>query len=110
MLSAHGSCSPSPSAGPPSGLIRLLQGEFTKEQITYLKEMLPAYLAHQSTLSKTATGPRMVRNVKGEKGNWLKKNVYSNFVEKFSSDAPDEPNLASLKTVRTLMIKQPDSN
>ena len=73
MSSAHGSRSPSPSAGPPSGLIRPLQGEFTKEQITYLKEMLPAYLAHQSTLSKTATGPRRLGMSREKKATGLRR-------------------------------------
>ncbi|KAG6818708.1 hypothetical protein H0H93_002607 [Arthromyces matolae] len=74
---------------PPTNLTdvpRPLQEAFSKEEIDYLKDWLEPfnkYCSHQLA--------------KGSKGDWVLKNVYHGFIEKFKCARPGGPNLETLK-------------
>jgi len=97
-----GSCSPSPceSASSESHTVRPEKEKFTADETIFLKSYLPQYHAHCTSLLAKAEGPRMVKNTKGSKKEWIVKNVFNEFVKKFDANSPSGPNLGSLRVVR----------
>jgi len=70
-----------------------------KEHRKYLKKQLESYQAFFNDLSARGTGVKGVKNVKGEKSEWIIANIIPGFVKEFDLDGDDGPNLASVKQV-----------
>jgi hypothetical protein len=75
------------------------QIKFTLAQIEYLKERLPGYHALCKTLRSQGTGPRGLKNVKGERKAWVYSNICPTFISKFNCHEPGGPKLDSLRKV-----------
>ena len=73
--------------------------KFTPTQIEYLKGRLPEYHALCKRLRSHGTGPRGLKNVKGERKAWVYSNICPAFVSEFNCNEPGGPNLDSLRKV-----------
>ena len=83
-------------------MARTEQIKFTLAQVEYLKERLPEYHALCKTLRSKGTGPRGLKNVKGERKTWVYSNICPVFISKFNCHEPGGPNLDSLRKVCTV--------
>ena len=80
------------------------QHKLTREERTYLLTRLPEYHALQATLAEKGDGPRGVKNVKGDKKDWIRAHIFDDFKVKFDSAAPGGPALDSVFKVSPFCI------
>jgi hypothetical protein len=67
--------------------LRPEQEKFNDVETEYLEGFLDRYLAVNAVK-------------KGDKKNWVKKNIYPDYIKHFDSERPEGPNLSSLLKVR----------
>lgn len=93
---------PDPRPSPSVTTTRPDQGEFTKEQKAWLLSRLDEYKVYVGSLA--GTGIRLVKGVKGDKSEWVVKNIVPDYITHFNANGPEGPNLDSLKKVCDTII------
>ena len=83
----------------PAENVLQLQGTFTQEQRKFLEQHLQSYKDFLKKLEASATGPRKTGGVKGDKGDWVMKEVFPLYLKEFKP----EVNVASLQQVRIIL-------